>query len=42
VNCPGAPEQSDHSKHHLTGPVNGGGAPLEVRTGSGDVEIDSH
>jgi hypothetical protein len=42
VNYPGAPEQSDHSKHHLTGPVNGGGAPLEVRTGSGDVEIDSH
>jgi Putative adhesin len=42
VNYPGAPEQGDHSRHHLTGPVNGGGAPLEIRTGSGDVEIDSH
>ncbi len=40
VNFPGAPQQSDSSRHHLTGPVDGGGAPLEVRTGSGDIEID--
>jgi hypothetical protein len=39
VNFPGAPQQSDHSQHHLTGPVNGGGAPIEVRTGSGNIEI---
>jgi DUF4097 and DUF4098 domain-containing protein YvlB len=42
VNFPGAPEQDDHSRHHLTAPINGGGPPLEVRTGSGDVSIDSH
>jgi DUF4097 and DUF4098 domain-containing protein YvlB len=42
VNYPGAPTQGDNSRHHLTAPINGGGAPLEVRTGSGDVEIDSH
>jgi DUF4097 and DUF4098 domain-containing protein YvlB len=42
VNYPGAPEQGDNSRHHLTAPINGGGAPLEVRTGSGNVEIDSH
>jgi DUF4097 and DUF4098 domain-containing protein YvlB len=42
VNYPGAPEQGANSRHHLTAPINGGGTPLEVRTGSGDVEIDSH
>jgi hypothetical protein len=42
VNFPGAPEQGDNSRHHMTAPINGGGAPLEVRTGSGNVEIDSH
>jgi DUF4097 and DUF4098 domain-containing protein YvlB len=42
VNFPGAPQQSDNSRHHLTAPINGGGPPLEVRTGSGDVQIDSH
>ena len=42
VGFPGAPEQSEHSRHHLTAPINGGGTPLEVRTGSGNVEIDSH
>jgi uncharacterized membrane protein len=42
VNYPGAPEQGENSRHHLTAPINGGGAPLEVRTGSGDIEIDSH
>jgi hypothetical protein len=42
VNFPGAPRQGDNSRHHLTASINGGGAPLEVRTGSGDVEIDNH
>ena len=42
VSYPGAPTQGDNSRHHLTAPINGGGPPLEVRTGSGDIEIDSH
>jgi hypothetical protein len=42
INFPGAPQQTDSTRHHLTAPINGGGAPLEVRTGSGDVTIDSH
>lgn len=42
VNFPGAPQQGDNSRHHLTAPINGGGPPLEIRTGSGDVQIDSH
>ncbi len=42
VNFPGAPKQDDGSRHHLTASINGGGATLEVRTGSGDVEIDNH
>ena len=42
VRFPGAPEQGENSRHHLTAPINGGGAPLEVRTGSGNVEIDNH
>jgi hypothetical protein len=42
VNYPGAPEQGANSRHHMTAPINGGGAPLEVHTGSGDVVIDSH
>jgi hypothetical protein len=41
VHFPNAPQQSDESRHHLTGPINGGGPALEVRTGSGDVEINS-
>jgi hypothetical protein len=40
VGFPNAPQQNDNSRHHLTGPVNGGGAPLEIRTGSGDVTIE--
>ena len=40
VGFPNAPQQDDDSRHHLTGPVNGGGAPLEIRTGSGDVTIE--
>ncbi len=27
-------------RHHLSAPLNGGGAALEARTGSGDIEID--
>jgi hypothetical protein len=42
VNYPGAPQQGENSRHHMTASINGGGAPLEVRTGSGDVEIGSH
>ncbi len=42
IHFPGAPEQGDNSRHHMTAPINGGGAPLEIRTGSGDIEIDSH
>lgn len=42
VNFPGAPRQSDRSRHHLTAPINGGGPPLQVRTGSGDIEINRH
>jgi hypothetical protein len=42
IGFPGAPEQGENSRHHLTAPINGGGAPLEVRTGSGNIEIDSH
>lgn len=42
INFPGAPQQGDNSRHHMTAPIHGGGAPLEVRTGSGNIEIDSH
>ncbi|MGA7157010.1 MAG: DUF4097 family beta strand repeat-containing protein [Acidobacteriaceae bacterium] len=42
VNFPGAPQQTDSTRHHLTASINGGGAPLELRTGSGDVEVDNH
>jgi hypothetical protein len=42
VRYPGAPQQDEHNRHHLTGPINGGGAPLEVRTGSGNVDIDGN
>lgn len=40
VRYPNAPQQGEHNHHHLSGPVNGGGPLLEVRTGSGDVSID--
>jgi DUF4097 and DUF4098 domain-containing protein YvlB len=39
VRFPGAPEQDRNTRHHMTAPINGGGAPLEVRTGSGDIDI---
>ncbi|WP_263380166.1 DUF4097 family beta strand repeat-containing protein [Granulicella paludicola] len=41
VRYPNAPEQDEHSRHHMTAPINGGGPPLQVRTGSGNVEISS-
>ncbi|QMV17340.1 DUF4097 family beta strand repeat protein [Granulicella sp. 5B5] len=41
IRYPNAPQQDDHSRHHMTAPINGGGPPLQVRTGSGDVEIAS-
>ena len=40
IHFPGAPQQSDSSRHHLTAPINGGGQALEIRTGSGDIEVD--
>jgi len=40
IHFPGAPQQSDSSRHHLTAPINGGGPALEIRTGSGDIEVD--
>jgi hypothetical protein len=39
VRYPGAPVQDRWSRHHMTAPINGGGSPLEVRTGSGDIEV---
>lgn len=39
VRFPGAPQQNEHWRHHLTGQVNGGGPALEIKTGSGDVEV---
>jgi DUF4097 and DUF4098 domain-containing protein YvlB len=39
VKFPGAPKQDDNSRHHLTASINGGGASLEVHTGSGDIEV---
>jgi hypothetical protein len=30
---------TDTSRHHVTTEVNGGGPALQIRTGSGDVEI---
>lgn len=31
-------QESEH--HHVSAPINGGGPALEVRTGSGDIQID--
>jgi hypothetical protein len=40
VHMPGVvATNSDSSRHHVTTAVNGGGPPLEIRTGSGDIEI---
>jgi hypothetical protein len=40
INFPGAPKQTDNTRHHMNASINGGGPVLEIRTGSGDVEID--
>jgi hypothetical protein len=42
VHFPNAPQQNDSSRHHMTASINGGGPVLEVRTGSGDIGIDSN
>ncbi|HEY4010412.1 MAG TPA: DUF4097 family beta strand repeat-containing protein [Acidobacteriaceae bacterium] len=40
VHMPGVvATNSDMSRHHVTTQINGGGAALEIRTGSGDIEI---
>ena len=39
IHFPGAPEQGEHNRHHMTAAINGGGQPLEIRTGSGDIEV---
>jgi hypothetical protein len=39
VHFPGAPQQDDNTRHHMTAAINGGGPTLEARTGSGDIEI---
>jgi len=39
VSFPGAPEQDARSRHHLTASINGGGPPLVIHTGSGDINV---
>jgi hypothetical protein len=39
VHFPGAPEQDSHNRHHLTASINGGGPPIVIHTGSGDIEV---
>ncbi|HEX4154136.1 MAG TPA: DUF4097 family beta strand repeat-containing protein [Acidobacteriaceae bacterium] len=40
VHMPGVSSTNDDSsRHHVTTSINGGGPPLEIRTGSGDIEI---
>jgi hypothetical protein len=41
VHYPGAPQPGDNSRHHVTAPINGGGPALQVRTGSGNIDIVS-
>jgi hypothetical protein len=42
VNMPGVvAASSESSRHHVTTQVNGGGPALQVRTGSGDIEISA-
>jgi hypothetical protein len=42
VGFPGAPQQDRYNRHHLTASINGGGPPLVVHTGSGDIEVAPH
>lgn len=40
VHIPGVSETAaDSARHHVTVSVNGGGAPLEIHTGSGDITL---
>ncbi len=39
VSMPGAPQPGEGSRHHFTASISGGGPALEVRTGSGDIEV---
>jgi hypothetical protein len=39
VRFPGAPHQDEHSRHHMTASISGGGPALQIRTGSGDIEV---
>lgn len=42
VHMPGmVAANNDSSRHHVTAAVNGGGPPLEIRTGSGSIEVAS-
>ena len=38
MHMPGG-QDSDTSRHHVTSIVNGGGPPLAIHTGSGDIEV---
>jgi DUF4097 and DUF4098 domain-containing protein YvlB len=39
VHIPGAPQPGEGTRHHFTAAISGGGPALEVRTGSGDIEL---
>lgn len=40
VHLPGfSPAGQDTSRHHITMSINGGGDPLQIRTGSGNIEV---
>ncbi|MDE1154471.1 MAG: DUF4097 family beta strand repeat-containing protein [Acidobacteriaceae bacterium] len=42
VNFPGYTQGNDTgSRHHLTTSINGGGDPIAIRTGSGDIELSA-
>ena len=41
VHFPNAPQQTDDSRHQISGAVNGGGPLLEAHSGSGDIEINA-
>lgn len=39
LHFPGTMLDTNNERHHMTAAVNGGGPALEVRTGSGDIEV---
>lgn len=39
VHMPGAPQPGEGTRHHFTAAISGGGPALEIRTGSGDIEL---